>query len=513
MKKIGLIVLAAFLGGGLSLGAYKLMERKTDGYTLEEKQNLVFANNPVKTSSAGVPDFVQAASLVSPAVVHIKTIYDTNRGNQDRGDMSDMFEQFFGFGGRGRIQRLPQFGSGSGVILTSDGYIVTNNHVIDKADKIEVILSNRNKVVAKVIGKDPNTDLALIKIDATKLPFAKMGNSDNVQIGEWVLAIGFPLDLQSTVTAGIVSAKSRSIGILANENYKDMSPEDYQRYQETGQLPVNESIESYIQTDAVINRGNSGGALINSNGELIGINAAIASKTGINEGYGFAIPINLAKKVLEDFKEYGKVKRGFIGVTFVALDADQADRLKIKDINGLYVNDVAPGGGAQAAGIAKGDIIKKVNGVVVYDSPDLQEKIARMHPGDKVNLSVLKADGKMKEISVILKGESNTALTSNKSNAKSGSATVAKLGATFAPASEKMKAKYNVKSGVIVTDVEAGKLFDYWGVSKGLLITKVNNIPVNTPADVEKALGNDRDGKTTISGVSDEGIFTYSFGN
>ena len=353
MKKIGLIVFAAFLGGAVAIGAYKLLERTNDGYSLTEKQNMMFANNPVKISSAGTVDFVQAAAAVSPAVVHIKTTYGSSdsNGQASSGDMADMFEQFFR-GGGGPRQRIPRAASGSGVILTSDGYIVTNNHVVDKADKIEVILSNRRKVTAKIIGKDANTDLALLKVDVTGLPFVKMGNSDNVQVGEWVLAVGFPLDLQTTVTAGIVSAKARNIGILNREN-NTMTQEEYFEMQRTGKRPdrpANNSIESFIQTDAAINPGNSGGALVNANGELVGINAAIASETGRNEGYGFAIPVNLAKKILEDFKQYGVVKRGYIGVTFQALDADVADQLKIKEINGLYVNSVLPNGGAAAAG-------------------------------------------------------------------------------------------------------------------------------------------------------------------
>ncbi|WP_379087527.1 S1C family serine protease [Pedobacter sp. UC225_65] len=331
MKKIGLIVFAAFLGGAVAIGAYKLLERNNDGFSLTEKQNMMFASNPVKISSAGSVDFVQAAAAVSPAVVHIKTTYNAKASNDSGSGMPDMFEQFFG-GGSGRRPRVPSAASGSGVILTADGYIVTNNHVVDNADKIEVILSNRRKVTAKVIGKDANTDLALIKVDVTGLPFVKMGNSDNVQVGEWVLAVGFPLDLQTTVTAGIVSAKARNIGILNREN-QSMTQEEWMEMQRTGkrpERPANTAIESYIQTDAAINPGNSGGALVNANGELVGINAAIASETGRNEGYGFAIPVNLAKKILEDFKQYGVVKRGYIGVSFAALDADKAEELKVK---------------------------------------------------------------------------------------------------------------------------------------------------------------------------------------
>lgn len=515
MKKIGLIVFAAFLGGAVAIGAYKLLERNDDGYSLTEKQNMMFANNPAKISSAGTVDFVQAAAAVSPAVVHIKTTYGTTASSEERGggDMSDMLEQFFR-GGGGRRSAIPRAASGSGVILTADGYIVTNNHVVDKADKIEVILSNRRKVMAKVIGKDPNTDLALIKVDETGLPFVKMGNSDNVQVGEWVLAVGFPLDLQTTVTAGIVSAKARSIGILNREN-NSMTQEEYYEMQRTGKRPdrpANSSIESFIQTDAAINPGNSGGALVNTNGELIGINAAIASETGRNEGYGFAIPVNLAKKILEDFKQYGTVKRGYIGVTFSALNSDIAEELKIKEINGLYVNSVLPNGAAAAAGLKEGDIIKKVEGVEIYDSPDLQEKIGRMRPGDKVALTVLTKEGNSRNVNVTLKGESTVALASSKvAETKSTGATISKLGASFAPASESVKAKYGIKSGVVVTNVEPGKAFDSFEVAKGMVITTVNGKQVNSAADIEKALPTSKDGKTTISGISERGVYTFSF--
>lgn len=514
MKKIGLIVFAAFLGGAVAIGAYKLLERKNDSYSLTEKQNMMFANNPIKVGSSGAVDFVQAAAAVSPAVVHIKTTYGSNAssGQNGGGSMEDMFEQFFGGGGR-RAQRVPRAASGSGVILTPDGYIVTNNHVVDNADKIEVVLSNRKKVTAKVIGKDANTDLALIKVDVTGLPFVKMGNSDNVQVGEWVLAVGFPLDLQTTVTAGIVSAKARNIGILN----RDQQPtrEEYEEYQRTGKMPerpANSAIESYIQTDAAINPGNSGGALVNANGELVGINAAIASETGRNEGYGFAIPVNLAKKILEDFKEFGTVKRGYVGVTFAALDADKAEELKTKEINGLYVTGVVPNGGAAAAGIKEGDIIKKVNGVEIYDSPDLQEKVGRMRPGDKVALAVLKTDGSLKNVTVTLKPESNVSLASSKTPAERPTgATVSKLGASFAPASAAVKSKYGITSGVVVTGVEPGKLFDSFDVQKGLVITKVNGKAVNSTADIEKALPSSANGKIVISGVSENGQYSFSF--
>lgn len=511
MKKIGLIVLAAFIGGVAAIGAYKLFERRDNGFTIADRQNMMFAKNPIVSSSTGAPDFVQAAAAVSPAVVHIKTTYATKSGGGDR-DMGDIVEQLFGFGGgMQRIPRQPQAASGSGVILTSDGYIATNNHVVDGADKIEVILSNRRKVTAKVVGKDSNTDLALIKIDVNGLPFVKMGNSDNVQVGEWVLAVGFPLDLQTTVTAGIVSAKARNIGILNRENGQ-MTQEEYEEYQRTGKLPsrTNNSIESFIQTDAAINPGNSGGALVNANGELVGINAAIASQTGRNEGYGFAIPVNLAKKILEDFRKYGSVKRGYIGVSFKPLDADIAEQLKTKEIAGLYVSEVVPNGGAEAAGIKSGDIIKKVNGVDIYDSPDLQEKIGRMSPGDKINLTVLKADGALKNVSVTLKPESAlTDLAKNKE--KAGGTNVSAVGASFTPATDSQKARYRIKNGVYVTEVAPGKLFDNLGVKKGLIITSINGREVNSAADIEKAMPSGKNERITISGVSEGGTFTFSF--
>ena len=508
MKKIGLIVLAAFVGGASSIGAYKFLERDNRSMTLEEQQKVLFASNPTRISSAGSIDFVQAAAAVSPAVVHIRTTFSS--GGSRESSPFDMMEEFFG--GRGR-SRMPRAASGSGVILTPDGYIVTNNHVVDKAEKVEVVLSNKRKVIAKVIGTDPNTDLALIKVDEKDLPVVKMGNSDNVQVGEWVLAVGFPLDLQTTVTAGIVSAKARSIGILARQQ-NQLTDQEYEDYRRTGKLPTrtNNSIESFIQTDAAINPGNSGGALVNANGELIGINAAIATQTGTNEGYGFAIPINLAKKVLEDFKKFGTVKRGYIGVMFTPLDADQARELKINEINGLYVNEVLPNGAGAEAGIKSGDIIKRVDGVEIFDSPDLQERIGRMSPGDKVRLTILR-EGKSKDVNVTLKGESTVGEKAPQTAAtKSTGATISKLGASFAPASDEVKARYGVKNGVVVTGVESGKIFDSLDVPKGMLITSVNGKPVNNVKDIEAALPTSKNGMTTIVGMSGPNqTFTFSF--
>lgn len=510
MKKIALIFLAAFVGGAAAIGGYKMLENKTNNMTLAEKQNLLFASNPSKISSTGAVDFVQAAAVVSPAVVHIQTTFSSS-GSSGPSSPMDMMEEFFGGRGGRRAQRAPRAASGSGVILTSDGYIVTNNHVVDNAEKIQVILSDRRKVEAKVIGRDANTDLALIKVEATDLPVVKMGNSDNVQVGEWVLAVGFPLNLQTTVTAGIVSAKARAIGILGREQQQP-TEEEYEEYQRTGKVPsrTNSAIESYIQTDAAINPGNSGGALVNANGELIGINAAIASQTGTNEGYGFAIPVNLAKKILEDFKKYGSVKRGYVGVTFQELNADVAEQNKIKDISGLLVSGVVPGGGAAAAGLKEGDIIKKVDGKEIFASPDLQEKIGRLSPGDKVQLTISRG-GKEQNVSVTLKGEETLTKPRTETAGRSTGMSIDKLGASFAPASASSKEKYGVKNGVIVTSVVPGKLFDSLDIPKGLLVTTINGKAVNSAKDVESALPTSKNGKITVSGVGPNGNYTFSF--
>ncbi|WP_231426787.1 MULTISPECIES: trypsin-like peptidase domain-containing protein [Pedobacter] len=514
MKKIlGITMLAAFIGGAAAIGGYKLFERNQTGSTISEKQNLYFANNPLKISSAGTADFTQAAAAVAPGVVHIKTTYEAKSGGSSKGSSPfDMFDDFFGGGGR-QMQRQPRAASGSGVIISQDGYIVTNNHVVENASKVEVVLTDRRKVEATVIGRDPNTDLALIKVNATGLPVVKMGNSDNVQVGEWVLAVGFPLDLQTTVTAGIVSAKNRSIGIIGREQQgNEITEEEYREYQRTGkrpQAPANTSIESFIQTDAAINPGNSGGALVNANGELVGINSAIASQSGYNQGYGFAIPVNLARKIVDDFMKYGSVKRGYIGVNFYPLSGDEKpEGITTSEVSGLYVSDVVAGGGGAAAGIKKGDIIKKVDGVVINDSPDLQEKIGRLNPGDKVKLGVLR-DGSLKDITVTLKGESSIGLTANNTAAKS--VEVSKLGATFAPATQAQKTKFGINGGVVVTSVVTGKAFDNIGVEKGLIITKVNGQAVNSVADVQKALPQGRNNMISISGVSEQGTYNFSF--
>lgn len=504
MKKIGVTLLTAVLGGAIAVGGYKLFENKQlDSMSFEERQNVYYANNPSPLedmiSSTGNPDFTQAAAAVSPGVVHIKVTMTTRNSQRGGGGSSpfDMFEEFFGMPQQRRAQPRQAQASGSGVILTPDGYIVTNNHVVEEADKIEVQLTDKRTFEAKVIGKDPNTDLALIKVNATNLPIVKMGNSDNVQIGEWVLAVGYPLSLQSTVTAGIVSAKGRQIGILGEPQQR--------RFGNENEAVINTAIESFIQTDAVINKGNSGGALVNARGELIGINSAIASPTGVYAGYGFAIPINLAKKILDDFKEFGSVKRGYVGITFNEINEALRQEKGIDDINGLYVQDVVKEGGAAAAGIKGGDIITKIDGKTIYSSSDLQERVARLRPGDKVKLTY-KRNGKESEVSVTLKGEeeSKSRSTDEESNA-SATEIYNKLGASFIPATDTQKKELGINSGVMVTQVHRGGIFEYFGVERGLVITEINGKPVNNADQVEAALGETRRNIVRIKSVPQRG--------
>ncbi|WP_312186513.1 Do family serine endopeptidase [Sphingobacterium sp.] len=506
MNKVGLTLLTAVFGGAVALGGYKLIEnKKYDGMSFEEKQKVYFANNPTGVmSSTGNPDFTQAAAAVSPGVVHIKTTYTRKGSQESQGSPFDMFEEFFGMpqgGGRRQMQSQPVQASGSGVIISDDGYIVTNNHVVEDADKIEVVLTDKRTFEAKLIGRDPNTDIALLKVAGKALPVVKLGNSDNVNVGEWVLAFGYPLGLQSTVTAGIVSATGRDIGILREGQQQRGNPFGGN----PNQPLASSAIESFIQTDAVINKGNSGGALTNASGELIGINSAIASPTGVYAGYGFAIPVNLVKKIVDDFVEFGNVKRGYIGVSYMPITPEVAKEKGITDVNGLYVDEVVGGGAAEAAGIKKGDILTKINGKVITGSPVLGETIGRLRPGDKVNITY-KRDGKEKQVSLTLKGEESLKTANNGSKAsKSATEIYNKLGASFIPASAAKKKELGVNSGVVVTQVNRGGIFDYFGVERGLVITEVNGKAVNSVDDVETALGATQRNIVRLKGVSPQG--------
>ncbi|MCB0510315.1 MAG: trypsin-like peptidase domain-containing protein, partial [Bacteroidetes bacterium] len=323
------------------------------------------------TGNLSGPDFVAASSIVTPAVVHVNTSYkvDTDKSLQFYGD--DFFRYFFG--DPKNLQQRESKGSGSGVILSEDGYIITNNHVIENANEINISLSNNKSYKAELIGRDKDTDLALLKIEAKNLPHLNFANSDSVKVGQWVLAVGNPFNLASTVTAGIVSAKGRNIHLL--ENYEGSS---------------NTAIESFIQTDAAVNPGNSGGALVNPNGDLIGINTAIATPTGSFAGYSFAIPANIAAKVVQDLKEFGIVQRAFIGVNIETVDAEIADELGLSEAKGVLIQSLMPNGAAELAGLQAKDVIVAIEGENILNVAQLQEKLAEYRPGNVIKLSFIR---------------------------------------------------------------------------------------------------------------------------
>lgn len=444
-------------------------------------------------------DFTKAAAAAVPAVVHIKTKIPARKVTNDlpnrrNNSIDDFFDQFFGPGFGPTI--IPeQRASGSGVIISDDGYIVTNNHVISDdnggiADEITVTLHNRKTYKAKVIGHDPSSDIAVLKIDDTKLPYLVYGNSDNIQLGQWVLAIGYPLTLETTVTAGIISATGRSIGIN-------------QRQVKRGDTPV----ENFIQTDAAVNQGNSGGALINTNGELIGINSAILAPTGTYAGYSFAIPVNIIKKIVNDLIKYGNVQRGYLGVTYYASDDMSEEQMKQlgipTDVEGVYVTSVATDGGAAAAGIKKGDVITKVNGMPVVSGIQMSAQIVGFHPGDKVPVSYLR-NGKEYTVDVILK---------KKSDVISGNAAV-RLGGDLATLDKAKAQKYGIDGGVIVNRVSDNGILKNARVQPGFIITSVITGDGEQPVDSVDDLNNILQGLTgsiRVRGIYSDYGETYTY--
>lgn len=513
MKKVGLTLLTALVGGVVAIGGYKLFEQKQlSQMSFEERQQLHYANQPVSeiTASTGNLDFTQAAAVVSPGVVNIRTTFTARGTDRSTAPSSpfDLFEEFFGPQQRRAVpqQRPAPQATGSGVIISEDGYIVTNNHVVEGADKLEVTLSDRRKVEAKIIGRDPMTDIALIKVNERGLPFVKLGDSDKVRIGEWVLAVGYPLGLESTVTAGIVSATGRSTGIIGHDLQQKQQLEQYRQRGNSDEEPtfVNPAIESFIQTDAVINKGNSGGALVNARGELIGINSNIMSPSGYYAGYGFAVPVNLVKKIADDFVKFGEIKRGLIGITFQTLDADVAQKAGIPEISGLLVDVVVADGAAEKAGLKKGDVITKIDGRPIYEASDLQEKVYRLRPGDKIRLNYTRG-GKENSVNVTLQEEIKAKEESNSASTASATTLFNKLGASFVTANNAKKEELGIRSGVQVTQVHKGGLFEYFNVQKGLVITHINGKEVNNVDDVEAALASGDKRYINITGVPQRG--------
>ncbi|RBL91912.1 trypsin-like peptidase domain-containing protein [Chitinophaga flava] len=426
-----------------------------------------------KSNAAPPSDFVTSARVAVPGVVHIKTKINprqvTNGLQRQRSILQDLFgDEFFGDefngGGGGRRYYIPgQMASGSGVLISDDGYIVTNNHVIADADEITVSLSNENKTFkAKLVGTDPSTDLAVIKIPARNMPYLLYGNSDNVEIGQWVLAVGYPLNLDATVTAGIVSAKSRSIGINKSGG------------------KINNSIESFIQTDAAVNQGNSGGALVNTAGELIGINSAIASPTGSYAGYSYAIPVNLVKKVVNDLMKYGSVQRAYLGVKYASpaaiasMSDDQLREIGVRrDVNGVQITEVMDNSSAASAGLRQGDVITKINGVGINGSSQMSEQVARYKPGDKISLTYLRDDKEFTANNITLKNLQGTTDVVRITN-------LDKLGADLSDLSKDEAASIGVKGGIKVNDINTGILKKQTSMVPGFVILKAGNTPVTS---------------------------------
>ena len=481
LKRFLLLVFVAALGGVISLIVSNFLPDNKSHAWFGTPLNVKTAGYDIKTITVPTFDFADVSEAVTPTVVYIKTkITEKNSDGQEaqpRNPFDDLFGSPFGFRAP---QQGPQEASGSGVIISDKGYIVTNNHVVKDASEIEVVLNDKRAYKADVIGKDPNTDIALIKINADGLSPVKYGNSDNLRVGEWVLAVGNPFNLTSTVTAGIVSAKGRSLNLLGRGT----------------------SIESFIQTDAAVNPGNSGGALINSKGELIGINTAIASQTGSYAGYSFAVPINIVNKVVNDLMEFGEVQRGFLGVNIKDVDYKLAEEKELKSTKGVYVEALTEKGAAEAAGIKKGDVIVKVDGHEVNSVPTLQENIGRHKPGDEVIVTV-EREGKTKDLSVILRnkdGKTGVVTSATKELKKM-------LGAEFETASDADMKKLKVGNGIRVKNIEKGK-FKEAGIPSGFVITSIDKNGVYSSNDVYRMLQSKK-GVVMVEGYLPTGEHKY----
>lgn len=451
---------ALMLGSALVAGVttYALIEKnavKETVVTVQQEGGYAMPTALFDSKPAQPIDLTGAAENSIHAVVHIKS---TQLGKtQTVTQMPDIFDFFFG-DGMGRQQQIksqPRVGFGSGVIISKDGYIVTNNHVIEGADEIDVKLNDNREFKGKLIGTDPNTDLALIKIEGDDFPTIPVGDSDALKVGEWVLAVGNPFNLTSTVTAGIVSAKARTLGVY------------------------NGGIESFIQTDAAINQGNSGGALVNARGELIGINAVLSSPTGAYAGYGFAIPTSIMTKVVDDLKEFGTVQRAVLGIRGYDLGDERTKDKELGTVEGVYVEEVTDGSGAKLAGIESGDVIIKIAGKKVHNMAELQENIAKHRPGDEVKVTIMR-DKKEKTLDVTLKNlQGNTEVVKKFD--------LAMLGAAFKPIDDDVKRHLGVSYGLQVTGVDKGKFADA-GIKKGFVILKVNGSKITSEEDMAKVL-------------------------
>ena len=480
-RTIANLVFAGLVGGLVSLfGFYALAPQLFKRSNSQEYPTAAaqMARYAALSSSPGF-DFTGVAEIANPAVVHIKT---TSGGSQSRqpqgGTPFDPFEFFNGPGFRFDSPG-PKMASGSGVIISEDGYIVTNNHVIENANKIEVVLNDKRSYLAELVGTDKNTDLAVLRISDAELPFLKLGNSDEVKVGQWVVAVGNPFNLNSTVTLGIVSAMGRNIDLLRSQG---------NQY----------AIENFIQTDAAINPGNSGGALVNTSGELIGINTAIASQTGSYAGYGFAVPVNLMKKVVNDIMKYGKVQRAILGVSIQDINQALQEEKNLPDLKGVFIADVVSEGSADKAGVKKNDVILKIDGEEVNSSSKLQEKVGKYRPGDKITLTIRRA-GDLKELKATLLSKDGEAKLSAAAPVNSKSY----LGMNLTTTTKEEREKLNIKAGAKVESLEKG-VFENAGIPKGFVITHINNERVYSPQGAISVL-NGLSGAIVIEGKTKSG--------
>ncbi|MGV3639773.1 MAG: Do family serine endopeptidase [Adhaeribacter sp.] len=489
------LMLSALMGGSMAIGGYKLLEEDKQAQQQQLQNSNVRYSSLMRDSEVKVPaglNFVTAAEAVTPAVVHVMTEYGPRTANRSRqGEMLDPFlRDFFGeeFGeGYHQQPQGPQMGSGSGVIIASNGYIVTNNHVIDKADKIEVVLDDKRKLEATLVGTDPSTDIALLKVNANNLPTVRYGNSDNIKVGEWVLAVGNPFNLNSTVTAGIISAKGRSVGIV----------------QDVDAQGNNRGIESFLQTDAVVNPGNSGGALVNLNGDLVGINTAIASRRGSFEGYSFAVPSAIVSKVVDDLLKHGEVQRAFLGVSMREVDAALAKEKKIRNLSGVYIVELTENSAAKSAGLEEGDVITHINGKAVNTSAQLQEQVARYRPGDQIKVSFVRGDD-VKTVSATLRNRMGDTNVVKREVAKA----ITYSGAKIEPLSKQEMNKLNLAGGAKISSIRSSE-FKNTGIEDGFIITRIDKNKVEKPQDVERLLKNAGEEGVLLEGIYPDGRRAY----
>ena len=477
MKKTSFILMLAMLFVAASCNQKQNAEPQEEEpqpvATIEQQQPVV--QHTAFVPVGDTPDFVNAAEKSVDAVVHIKTkiIKQTTTYNDFFGAL---LQQFYGMPGQTQKQYLEAYGSG--VVLTPDGYIVTNNHVVEGADEVEITFNNHVKKAATIIATDPTTDLALIKVEGSDYDFLTFGDSDNVRIGEWVLAVGNPFQLSSTVTAGIVSAKARDLSILGEGT----------------------SVESFIQTDAAVNPGNSGGALVNMKGELVGINAAIASHTGSYEGYSFAIPSNIVRKVVDDLLLYGETQRGYLGVQVGEMTEELAEKCGLDTPQGLYVAIATEGGAAEKSGIKNGDAIISINGKKVNTYTQLIESVRQYRPGDHVNVEVVRA-GQHMNFDVTLLNESGNVEIVKKGDKFFNS----ELGLTLQAIDQNDKSKYGLKNGLKIAIIHEGR-FEGSGIPEGFIILSVNGMSVNSKEDLQKALANSKRGRNYFDGIYPNGM-------